>query len=772
MIFDAPAIRAAWRTASPTPPIPNTTTLSPSRTRAEWWTAPYPVSTAQPSSAASSSGMPAGAGSTQFAATTVSWAKAATLRPGWSSVPSGVRAWMFAAPFSASAHSQTSPIPQWKHAPQDGAQLRTTGSPAATWVTPSPTASTVPAPSWPRTAGTGSLMVPSDRDRSEWQTPAAASETLTWPGPGSGSSMSVISRGAPTAGSTAARTTNRLLGGSSGGSELEGLGLEVLGEAVRAEFTAHPGLLVTAEGGQGVEAAAVDVDLPGVHAAGEGDGLLVVRAPDGAGQPVDGAVGDPQGVVHVLVPQDGEDRAEDLLLGDRHVRGDVGEDRGADVVALVPGRLGASRDEAGALLDALLDVSADPGLLLGVDDRADPLPRHVLGDGGGGECHGLLVPLGVDQHPGPRAAGLAGVGHHVGDADVDGLGEVGTGQDHVGGLAAQFEGDAFDGRSRGGADPPADGRGPGERDQVDALVLGQRLTCDRPDAGDQVEDAGGQTGLLDGLSEELRGERGVLVRLQDDGAARGQRRGHLGDDLVERVVPGRDRADDADGLQQDRRVAQLLREGVRGGEFGVGTGDQHRHAGVHRLGERQRRAELRGDRPGDLVLAGGEHVTQRGDPPGALGGRGGRPAGEGGPCGTYGRVDVLGRTRRDMADDLLVRRVHDRDRVRARGGPPLPADVHPVMRLHGCPSRARCACRRSRARTDGCRPGPKLALLVFRRQGSAGEAPETQITRGPRQPSHARPGAVTDRSGPGGTGRDRFAWTREPGGVGQAESRS
>lgn len=55
-------------------------------------------------------------------------------------------------------------------------------------------------------------MVPLLSDRSEWQTPAAARLTLTWPGPVSGSSMSVISSGAWTAGSTAARTTDGSLG--------------------------------------------------------------------------------------------------------------------------------------------------------------------------------------------------------------------------------------------------------------------------------------------------------------------------------------------------------------------------------------------------------------------------------------------------------------------------------------------------------------------------------------------------------------------------------
>ena len=53
MICPAPAIRAPCTAASPTPPSPNTTTDSPGRTFAALRTAPTPVSTAQPSSAAS-----------------------------------------------------------------------------------------------------------------------------------------------------------------------------------------------------------------------------------------------------------------------------------------------------------------------------------------------------------------------------------------------------------------------------------------------------------------------------------------------------------------------------------------------------------------------------------------------------------------------------------------------------------------------------------------------------------------------------------------------
>lgn len=106
-------MRAAWSAASPTPPAPNTATVSPSRSFAEWCTAPYPVRTAQPRRAASVSGMPSGTGRTQPAETTVSSANAATLSPGCSSLPSSARrACTAPAPFRAFAQSQTSPSAQ------------------------------------------------------------------------------------------------------------------------------------------------------------------------------------------------------------------------------------------------------------------------------------------------------------------------------------------------------------------------------------------------------------------------------------------------------------------------------------------------------------------------------------------------------------------------------------------------------------------------------------------------------------------------------------
>ncbi len=418
----------------------------------------------------------------------------------------------------------------------------------------------------------------------------------------------------------------------------------------------------------------------------ERDRFGLLAGPHRAREAVDRAVGDADGLVLVVVAEDREDRAEDLLLGDRHVGGDVGEDGRADEVALLGGGFGAARNQARALGDALLDVTAHPGLLFGVDDRADA--GAVLGGCRRGQLHRLVVLVAVDEHAGPSAARLAGVGHHVGDADVDGLGEVGAREDDVGGLAAELQGDLLHRGARRRADLAAHRRGAGEGDEVDARVFGEGLSRDRAEAGDEVEDARRDARLVDRLGEQLGGERGVFGGLQHHRAARREGRGDLGDDLVEGVVPGGDRADHADRLLVDRRVADLLLEGVGRGEFGVRTRDRDRHAGVDGLREGERRAEFGGDGLGDLVFAGRQHVPQGGQLGGAFGGRGRGPARKGGTGGPYGGVDVGGGTGRDAVDHLLVERVHHVDGVPARGGAPGAVDVHAVVCLHRAASRA------------------------------------------------------------------------------------
>src|SRR5437868_14606686 len=72
MMRSAPAMRAPWITERPTPPQPNTATLAPGSTLAVLNTAPTPVVTPQPTSAAHSAGI---FGSTliRFSAETVAY---------------------------------------------------------------------------------------------------------------------------------------------------------------------------------------------------------------------------------------------------------------------------------------------------------------------------------------------------------------------------------------------------------------------------------------------------------------------------------------------------------------------------------------------------------------------------------------------------------------------------------------------------------------------------------------------------------------------------
>ena len=70
MILAAPASAAPMTHESPTPPRPMTATVEPAGTSAVFTTAPTPVETPQPMSAATSGGTPSGIGTTAVAGTT------------------------------------------------------------------------------------------------------------------------------------------------------------------------------------------------------------------------------------------------------------------------------------------------------------------------------------------------------------------------------------------------------------------------------------------------------------------------------------------------------------------------------------------------------------------------------------------------------------------------------------------------------------------------------------------------------------------------------
>ena len=155
----APASRAAATTCSPTPPQPTTQTPSPRATRATLRTAPKPVTTPQPSSAACQSGSSREILTALAAATTVRSAKHAVSRPCWSVSPFTCRRLVPSSSVPATLHLPAGsqrlrrPDRQARQLPHAGTSAKATWSPGATCVTSSPAASTTPAPSCPSTSG-------------------------------------------------------------------------------------------------------------------------------------------------------------------------------------------------------------------------------------------------------------------------------------------------------------------------------------------------------------------------------------------------------------------------------------------------------------------------------------------------------------------------------------------------------------------------------------------------------------------------------------------
>ena len=188
----APAATAPSRAARPTPPSPNTATLSPGRTPAVLKTAPTPVSTAQPNSAAISAGRCGGTRTAEAGGDhrlrgearnpqVLVQRRARAVAPGRGAGKQHAGRVGARAPGS---HSAGRPSVQQPQRPQAGTKENTTCSPGTNSVTPGPTSTTTPVASWPSAIGIGRGRTPSITERSEWHSPAAVTRTRISPGPG------------------------------------------------------------------------------------------------------------------------------------------------------------------------------------------------------------------------------------------------------------------------------------------------------------------------------------------------------------------------------------------------------------------------------------------------------------------------------------------------------------------------------------------------------------------------------------------------------------
>jgi len=216
----------------------------------------------------------------------------------------------------------------------------------------------------------------------------------------------------------------------------------------------------------------------------------------------------------------------------------------------------AAGDVAGNLFELLLgDQRAHLGG--GVEAGAD---LHLLSDGAHA-FEDLVEDALVGEEAGAGAAGLALIEEDGGGGASDGGVHVGIGEDDGGRFTAEFEGDLFEVAGGGDGDEFADLGRSGEGDLVDERVGGEWGAAGLAEAGEDIDDAGGEAGLDDELGETEATEGGLLGELENDGAAGGEGGTELPGGHEQGEVPGDDLGDDTDGL-----AGAVGEEVVTGGE--------------------------------------------------------------------------------------------------------------------------------------------------------------------------------------------------------------
>src|SRR3984885_5405845 len=168
MMRSAPAMAAPLTADRPIPPQSNTATVAPGGTFAVFITAPAPVMTPHPTSAATFSGISSASFTTAFSCTSNCsanedrLANCPTVLPFQNNrcaLPGGIFT-------SALEHRLGRPVVQYSQVPQKTERQVITRSPGLTYVTSLPTASTTAEDSWPRTTGVGIGYSPSRKCRS------------------------------------------------------------------------------------------------------------------------------------------------------------------------------------------------------------------------------------------------------------------------------------------------------------------------------------------------------------------------------------------------------------------------------------------------------------------------------------------------------------------------------------------------------------------------------------------------------------------------------
>lgn len=304
-----------------------------------------------------------------------------------------------------------------------------------------------------------------------------------------------------------------------------------------------------------------------------------------------GAVTDLDSLVNVLELLDGDNRTEDFLLGDLHVRSNVGKQSGLDEVALVAVTL-TTLGNGGTLLLAALDVVHDTlelelrdlGTLEGV--RGEGVTKLVLGGTLLEASDKLVVDLLVDQDTRTGAAALTVVEEDTEVSPRNGVVNVRIVEDNVGRLATQLQSDLLQVALGSGLQDRTANKGrTSEGHLVNIHVVRDGVTGDTSETRDDVDNTGGEASLLDELAHVQTRERGLFSSLQDNSVTGGDGRTNLPGPHERGEVPGNDLAANTNGLVAG--VGKSLRVGVNGlavdlvGPSGVVADTANSHTQVH-----------------------------------------------------------------------------------------------------------------------------------------------------------------------------------------------
>src|SRR5215217_4264259 len=299
----------------------------------------------------------------------------------------------------------------------------------------------------------------------------------------------------------------------------------------------------------------VDPDAPEVQPSADPHGAAMIFRKHAGGEAVLHAVGPADGFVLVGEMLDGDDGAEDLVLGGFVFLFEARDHGGGVEIAPVPQAFSADR-YLGVVWQSLHhagDVRELVGVVQGAVIRvlvvgiARPGVPRLLGDG----VHEVVVDARGREDPRGGGAVLAGV-EVAGTRDgLGGRFEVGVVEDDYGRLTSELEVHALE--VVGGRFGDLHTRSHGARY---GHHLGRRVLDQRPArvpvAAHHVEDAFGQE-LGGDLRHHHRRDRSGVRGLYHDGVAGRYGRGELPDRHHHRVVPGGYLAYDAYGLAPDER---------------------------------------------------------------------------------------------------------------------------------------------------------------------------------------------------------------------------